>query len=232
MLRLVVLLCTAAVALAYELNSENWDELTEGKTVFVKYFTTWCKHCEDIAPDWEKLEDKYRDSDSVIVGHVQCNGEAHTLCERDGVNSYPEIKQGAYQTLYSYIGNHTFEAWDAVVSELKKPCNVLTFEHCSEKAIADIKRIVAMDEEETLEFLKGFSNELQMIDLKRAKVVRKATWMYERAQEQYDRDFDALQKLYPYEIMNAVAQKKKELKLQLKDAVEVELKKMTKKSDL
>ena len=215
-----------AAAHAYELNSDNWDELTDGKTVFVKYFTTWCQHCKDIAPDWEKLENKYRDSEHVLVGHVQCNGAAHTLCERDGVNSYPEIKHGAHETLYSYTDTYNFEAWDAVVSNLTKPCDVLTLQYCSEREKEDIERIMAMDDKQIVDFLESFQLKVHEIEVKRAKVVEKATRMYEEAQDEYDREFENLQLHYPYEIMNAVAKKKKELKKIFKEAVEIEMEKL------
>jgi len=40
-MRLALFLAAAAVANAVELTPDNWDEMTGGKTVFIKFLAPW-----------------------------------------------------------------------------------------------------------------------------------------------------------------------------------------------
>jgi thiol-disulfide isomerase/thioredoxin len=46
------MLFTQTVSL--ELTHENYDQITEGKTVFIKHYAPWCGHCKAMARDWKK----------------------------------------------------------------------------------------------------------------------------------------------------------------------------------
>ena len=37
------------------LTAENFNEQTQGKMVFVKFYAPWCGHCQMLKPDYEKL---------------------------------------------------------------------------------------------------------------------------------------------------------------------------------
>lgn len=44
-------------------------------------------------PDWDKLGDKYADSDSILIGDVDCTSDGgKPLCSKYGVRGYPTIK--------------------------------------------------------------------------------------------------------------------------------------------
>jgi hypothetical protein len=44
-----------------ELNNDNWELLTKGKTVWVKFCTTSCDHCRQMHIAWERLGDAFED---------------------------------------------------------------------------------------------------------------------------------------------------------------------------
>lgn len=211
-MRLVFILSLLVRSFALELTERNWDSLTEGKSVFVKFYTTWCKHCTDIAPLWANLEDRYSDSDTVLVGSVRCNGDGHSLCEREMVNSFPVVKYGAHDTLYEYRGEHITSEWEKKIDKLSKPCDPLTLSSCSEKDIGYIRKIFSMDEEGLKDYVESFKTKADnMMRIRDAKLLE-ATALYEEAVDQYDQSFSALQDEYPIELMNAVGKAKKKFK--------------------
>ena len=50
-LALIVAAVSSANAEVTSLTPENYDELTGGKTVFIKFFAPWCGYYKKMAPD-------------------------------------------------------------------------------------------------------------------------------------------------------------------------------------
>merc|ERR1712096_285777 len=84
-------------ATSRELTLKSWDAAVNGKTaVFVMFHVDWCEKCKQVLPRWQKLAKKYIDSDSILVGSVDCINEGKSLCGREGVTFWPKF-------LYSII---------------------------------------------------------------------------------------------------------------------------------
>merc|ERR1719261_2335052 len=79
---------------AIELTPDNYDSLTAGKTIFLKFFAPWCGHCKKLKPDWDKLMDSFADSETALVGDVDCTADGKALCDANGVRGYPTLKYG------------------------------------------------------------------------------------------------------------------------------------------
>jgi thiol-disulfide isomerase/thioredoxin len=77
-----------------KLTTENFDEMTTGKTVFIKFFAPWCGHCKSMGPDWEKLMTEYKDHDVALVAEVDCTSDnGDELCEKFNVEVCVQLKK-------------------------------------------------------------------------------------------------------------------------------------------
>jgi len=98
----------ATTANAVELSPANWDEMTAGKSVFVKFFAPWCGHCKKLKPDWDKLMEEFKDSPTALVADVDCTAEGKDLCEKHGVQGFPTLKYGDPSDLQAYEGGRSY----------------------------------------------------------------------------------------------------------------------------
>jgi len=76
------------------LDKDNFEEKTKTGVAFVKFYAPWCGHCKRLAPTWEKLAEKFKDNENVVIGHVDCTAgdNAHrALCDSNGVNGFPTL---------------------------------------------------------------------------------------------------------------------------------------------
>ncbi len=72
----------AGSSFALDLTMENFAEMVNGKTVFIKFYAPWCGHCKEMAGDWAKLEEDFKDHEVALVGSVDCTDEESAeLCE-------------------------------------------------------------------------------------------------------------------------------------------------------
>lgn len=90
--------------------SSNFDDVAFDKTkdVLVKFYAPWCSHCKQMAPIYEQLGEKFKDSDSVIVAKMDAtvNELEHTK-----IQSFPTLKlyKKGDNSVVDFNGERTLE---------------------------------------------------------------------------------------------------------------------------
>lgn len=72
----------------------DFDEvlLQSGKDVYVVFTASWCGHCKNLHPEWEKLATIFKDDDDIIIAEVSTtDGPAKELQARYEVPGFPTI---------------------------------------------------------------------------------------------------------------------------------------------
>jgi len=77
------------------LTNENFDDIVgKNKYVIVEFFTTWCKYCREMFPEYEKLFNYYNNNNTkrndIIIARVDAN-KADVIALKYGIYQFPLI---------------------------------------------------------------------------------------------------------------------------------------------
>lgn len=93
---LVIISCThfATGQEVQEYTNENFDaNLKLHDTMLVMFYAPWCGHCQKLKTSFEEASKKlYLNKPKVVLGKVDCTGDAKELCDKYNVARYPSIK--------------------------------------------------------------------------------------------------------------------------------------------
>jgi len=91
---------------------KNFHEVAmdETKDVLVEFYAPWCGHCKQLTPIWDKLGEKYKDHESIIIGKM--DSTANEL-EDIKVQGFPTIKliQKETNKIIDYNGERTLDGF-------------------------------------------------------------------------------------------------------------------------
>jgi protein disulfide-isomerase-like protein len=177
------LLTVVLAASAPDLTKENWDELTAGKTVFVKFYAPWCGHCKAMKPDWDKLMEEFADHPTTLIGDVDCIGDGKELCEENAVEGFPTIKHGDPSDLESYEGGRDFSDIKAFAESLKAVCSVKNIDLCDDDKKAKIAELQGLSDDKLEEMIKAEEDKLEAAGKTFDEAVEKLQETYKKLSE-------------------------------------------------
>jgi len=137
----------ALPAAAIELTPDNFDDATAGKVVFIKMFAPWCGHCKKMKPDWDKLMEEYKDSETQLIADADCTAEAKPICDSNGVRGFPTLKYGDPNDLQDYQGARSYDALKKFIdTELKPTCSPNNLDLCDDDKKKEIESLMGLDD--------------------------------------------------------------------------------------
>jgi len=184
-MRILLVASLVGLAGALELTPENWDELTAGKTAFIKFLAPWWGHCKSMKPAWDKLMKDFEGNKGVIVADVDCTEEGKDLCETHGVEGFPTIKWGAPDALEDYEGGRDYEELSAFAKENLKPmCSPSNLDLCTPEKKAKIEELQKMSKEKLDEEIAAQEKLLTEANENFEKEVEKLQAKYEELEKE------------------------------------------------
>jgi len=96
-------------------------------------------------PAWDKLMNKFKDHETILVADVDCTAGGKDLCSTVGVQGYPTIKYGDPNALEKYEGGRTYKDLEKFAGGLKPSCSPANIALCDDEQKAEIEAIQSMD---------------------------------------------------------------------------------------
>merc|ERR1711983_594619 len=89
---------------------ENFNDiaLDASKDVLVEFYAPWCGHCKKLAPIWDELGEKFKDSDKIVIAKTDATTNEFADVKIRGFPTIKLFKAGTNEVV-DYKGGRTLE---------------------------------------------------------------------------------------------------------------------------
>lgn len=128
-------------------------------------------------PDFDKLKKAYADTPNVVIGDLDCAGNAQSTCSSHGVQGYPTLKMIIDGKTVDFNGARNFDAMKREVESKLKPrpaCSLDSKDACSPADRAILEESSQMTKAERLAKIKEVEQEIKDSKKQAADLEKKA----------------------------------------------------------
>mmetsp|Transcript_7380 Transcript_7380/g.18527 ORF Transcript_7380/g.18527 Transcript_7380/m.18527 type:complete len:265 (-) Transcript_7380:231-1025(-) len=186
---LLLLLCLLdcsirSASLNDEITKENWDEVTDRKSVFLMFHAPWCEQCKKDKPAFKKLMKEFKGHKDILVDMVDCTEDSKELCTDLSIISVPTYLYGDPNFLETYSGNLDAESLKAFVKkELKLVCGPQLHDLCSPKEKKMMDGFMKMPLEDLARSIDNKTRALKQMTWDLAKLWKELQEKYDEAED-------------------------------------------------
>jgi len=133
-----------------QLTYDNYDDMTKGKTVFIKFYSPSCGHCQELAPSWERMAKQWINHEQGIVGAIDCTVESK-FCDEMKISGLPTLLYGEpnYKgaLLKEYTDDKTFDDLSqfANATLFKTACSPVNLDACEDSTREKIESFLSLE---------------------------------------------------------------------------------------
>lgn len=139
--------------------------LNSGRDAFVVFTASWCGHCKNLHPDWEKLATIFKDEDVIIAEVSSTDSPSEELRKKYGVEGFPSIltfkKDSPHMVPFeSYRALEGLVSWVNTIAGTHRTVdggiddNAGTFEHLDAK-VKDLLKLTGEEQHNAITDLVG-----------------------------------------------------------------------------
>lgn len=182
-----------------ELSEATFEELTAGKSVFIKFFAPWCGHSQDLAPAWERLGKEFRTSNNngkeeypSLIAEVDC-AKYEVWCVKGlGITSFPTLlygdpsHSGIFLEEYKSIAKSFDDLMTFSENNLRKPiCSPGNIEACDPET-----------QEKLYQYWNMSQTELQSIISAQEEEIRRAQARFRDEKNSLQQNYDEAARIF------------------------------------